>query len=63
MKRHLKYFAAALMAVGCTGTVNNGDFTDYVDPKIGTGGHGHVFVGANVLLPITSITAKKLIVV
>ena len=48
MKRHLKYFAAALMAVGCTGTVNNGDFTDYVDPKIGTGGHGHVFVGANV---------------
>ena len=24
------------------------DLTAYVDPKIGTGGHGHVFVGANV---------------
>ena len=23
-------------------------YTDYVDPKIGSGGHGHVFVGANV---------------
>ena len=23
-------------------------FTQYVDPKIGTGGHGHVFLGANV---------------
>lgn len=24
------------------------DFTQYVDPKIGTGDHGHVFMGANV---------------
>jgi len=24
------------------------DYTQYVDPHIGTGGHGHVFVGANV---------------
>lgn len=24
------------------------DFTAYVDPRIGTGGHGHVFYGANV---------------
>ncbi|MCM1293383.1 MAG: GH92 family glycosyl hydrolase [Bacteroides sp.] len=24
------------------------DYTQYVDPKIGSGGHGHVFVGANV---------------
>ena len=24
------------------------DYTRYVDPKIGSGGHGHVFVGANV---------------
>lgn len=24
------------------------DFTSFVDPKIGSGGHGHVFVGANV---------------
>ena len=23
-------------------------FTSFVDPKIGTGDHGHVFVGANV---------------
>ena len=24
------------------------EFTDYVNPWIGTGGHGHVFLGANV---------------
>ena len=24
------------------------DLTQYVDPYIGSGGHGHVFVGANV---------------
>ena len=24
------------------------DYTQYVDPFIGTGGHGHVFLGANV---------------
>lgn len=27
---------------------NDKDYTQYVDPYIGTGGHGHVFVGANV---------------
>lgn len=30
------------------GTNNADSFTQYVDPYIGTGGHGHVFVGANV---------------
>lgn len=29
-------------------TVNAQHFTEYVDPYIGSGGHGHVFVGANV---------------
>lgn len=33
-----------LAVVGCSET----DLTRYVDPKIGSGGHGHVFVGANV---------------
>jgi predicted alpha-1,2-mannosidase len=28
--------------------VNSQDFTKYVDPFIGSGGHGHVFVGASV---------------
>ena len=27
---------------------DNEKFTDYVNPWIGTGGHGHVFLGANV---------------
>ena len=35
----------ATFLIGCSGEVN---FTQYVDPKIGSGGHGHVFVGANV---------------
>ena len=33
-----------ILIAGCTQI----DYSDYVDPKIGTGGHGHVFVGANV---------------
>lgn len=33
----------------CAATVQaSGDVTDFVDVKIGSGGHGHVFVGANV---------------
>ena len=38
--------AAALLASSCTS--HNERLTSYVDPMIGTGGHGHVFVGANV---------------
>ena len=39
--------AAALTAASCTRTETE-DFSSYVNPRIGTGGHGHVFVGANV---------------
>ncbi|MCM1197291.1 MAG: GH92 family glycosyl hydrolase [Clostridium sp.] len=38
--------AAALVA--CSGASVEENFTQYVDTHIGTGGHGHVFVGANV---------------
>ena len=38
--------AAALVLTGCSQKPLS--YTDYVDTKIGTGGHGHVFVGANV---------------
>ena len=40
--------AAALISLlgGCAEKTM--DFTSYVDPKIGSGGHGHVFVGASV---------------
>ncbi|MCQ2169609.1 MAG: glycoside hydrolase family 92 protein, partial [Bacteroidales bacterium] len=43
-----KALLIALMAIiaGCATEVT--DYTSYVDPFIGTGGHGHVFVGANV---------------
>ena len=44
-------FPAAVFALttACTSTSNsNPHLTDFVDPFIGTGGHGHVFVGANV---------------
>ena len=42
---------AALMLAGACGTpatFGEESLTRWVDPKIGTGGHGHVFVGANV---------------
>lgn len=45
MKRgYLSLMMAASVLVGA-GAKN---YTDYVDPFIGTGGHGHVFLGANV---------------
>lgn len=46
MKLHRILAAAALLATACSQPAER--FTDYVDPMIGTGGHGHVFVGANV---------------
>jgi len=46
--RQLKILFAALLLAGCAPKGNIDSYTSYVDPKIGTGGHGHVFVGANV---------------
>ncbi len=41
--------AVLLLSAACTQAPHSGgDFTRRVDPRIGTGGHGHVFVGANV---------------
>ncbi len=37
-----------LLLAACAPKAPADNFTQYVDPKIGTGGHGHVFVGANV---------------
>ena len=45
------FVAAGIVAMafaGCTGSSATESLTGYVDTKIGTGGHGHVFVGANV---------------
>ena len=48
MNRKLLILAAvAVMLPACNDTGTD-RFTLLVDPKIGTGGHGHVFVGANV---------------
>ena len=48
MRRFLQIFLAAICLAGCSWTETSENFTSYVDPKIGSGGHGHVFVGANV---------------
>ena len=52
MKRRYSFLPAAalLLAAACSPSqpAAESDFTRFVDPKIGTGGHGHVFVGANV---------------
>ena len=41
--------AAAALFSGCNnGSAPGNDLTQYVNVKIGSGGHGHVFVGANV---------------
>lgn len=48
MKRNLfiLLMTGMFMVASCTEVTIN--YTDYVDTSIGTGGHGHVFVGANV---------------
>ncbi|MEG2865779.1 MAG: glycoside hydrolase family 92 protein, partial [Mucinivorans sp.] len=38
---------AACFLLACTPRIVK-DYTQFVDPMIGSGGHGHVFVGANV---------------
>lgn len=43
-----KYICAALAVCGIPAVVGAQRLTDYVDPTIGTGDHGHVFIGANV---------------
>lgn len=35
--------AAVIAAAGCAGTSKVQDYSSYVDPFIGTGGHGHTF--------------------
>jgi predicted alpha-1,2-mannosidase len=42
----LKFLTILLLMVGPAAKADN--LTQYVDPFIGTGGHGHVFLGANV---------------
>ncbi len=41
-------FISVLMTVFALGAKAQQDYVKYVDPLIGSGGHGHVFVGANV---------------
>ena len=53
MKKYLYmlWCAIAAMSSACsstTGTTDEPCYTQYVNPRIGTGGHGHVFYGANV---------------
>ena len=42
------YYILIVLSVLLFGCRQNSDYTQYVDTRIGTGGHGHVFVGANV---------------
>ncbi len=41
------FLIAALGLASCAQPAADDNLTRYVDPRIGTGGHGHVFVGAN----------------
>ena len=48
MKKFIGILAGVATILSACGQVQTEDFTRYVDPKIGSGGNGHVFVGANV---------------
>ncbi len=46
--KHLSTFSLVVCLVAVSSTNHASDPTRFVDPYIGSGGHGHVFVGANV---------------
>ncbi len=49
MKKNILMTAILVAAAfGCSSPQQSREYTGYVDTRIGTGGHGHVFVGANV---------------
>lgn len=52
MNKNIKIFFLGLsglcLLAACKVQKSNDDYTHLVNPKIGSGGHGHVFVGANV---------------
>ena len=50
MKKIIYSISIALicMMIFSFGSTPNNNYVKYVDPFIGSGGHGHVFVGANV---------------
>ena len=48
-------FVAALLMIAACGVGHAQDYAAKVNPKIGSGGHGHVFVGANVPFGMTQV--------
>ncbi|MDR0394951.1 MAG: GH92 family glycosyl hydrolase [Tannerella sp.] len=46
--KKLFYSLLLLIVFGSCSAIREDSYTDYVDPYIGSGGHGHVFVGASV---------------
>ena len=48
MKKFIFLASVALAAIVSCCKTEQKDYTQFVDPFIGSGGHGHVFVGANV---------------
>ena len=48
MKRFVSVLCCAVVAMTLAACAEQEDFTKWVDQRIGTGGHGHVFMGANV---------------
>ena len=46
--KSLSALGAGLLLAACSQAPRTDSLTQYVDMRIGTGGHGHVFMGANV---------------
>mgnify|MGYP003549596517 FL=1 len=44
--KHLSFLAILLVLCSCTTYNSTQDFAQYVNPFIGTGGHGHTYPGA-----------------
>lgn len=62
----LNKFILALTMTAVSGQVmaadacqHKNEFTNYVNPWIGTGGHGHVFLGANVPFGVIQVSVHR----
>ena len=55
LKRTLIAMAMLAVATGASAQQGATDYAALVNPKIGSGGHGHVFVGANVPFGMTQV--------
>ncbi len=60
MKAKIYYAVTLALCLSPSGATAQKDYVDYVDPLIGSSGHGHVFVGASVPFGATQLGPQNI---